>query len=103
MSTPAAIVRKLVFGAVLVACLLMPGIEVFGQYTIDYVGPVWQPATVHYHQIYQGSRWRWSPQLGWYRHDYYTEVPCWGGAIGYTTPPMPVRRTWNTATAEARG
>lgn len=42
-----------------------------------YSDPVWYPSFPHYHRVYQGTSWHWTPWLGWHRHDHYADVPCW--------------------------
>ena len=32
---------------------------------------------LHYHRVYQGTYWHWSPALGWHTHDHYIDVPYW--------------------------
>ena len=38
---------------------------------------IWHPGTLHYHRVYQGAYWYWSPRLGWHIHNRYSDVPYW--------------------------
>ena len=46
----------------------------------------WYPYAVHYHRVYLGDSWYWSPQLGWHTHPTYTYLPHWV-PVYYTAYP----------------
>jgi hypothetical protein len=60
-----------------------------GQEVIRYGGSVVHSAPLYYDRVYQGSAWEWSPQLGYYRHDYYTCVPRWTPNYILSIPTTP--------------
>jgi hypothetical protein len=68
-----------------------------GQTSVN-VGPtsspmlVWHPDSVHYHRVYQGRYWVWSPGIGWYAEDRYADVPHW--IPGYYTYAYSVDPYW---------
>ncbi|NQU20456.1 MAG: hypothetical protein HQ567_04175 [Candidatus Nealsonbacteria bacterium] len=72
--------RRQTYMAIIVSAMVIAGIGIFAtesqaQETLQETGWVWHPGSVHYHRIHQTSSWRWAPDLGWYRHDYYVQVP----------------------------
>jgi hypothetical protein len=56
-----------------------------GQEVRYYIGgaPL-QSAPLYYNRLYQGTTWEWSPNVGWYRHEYYTYTPIYpSGCLSY--------------------
>jgi len=45
---------------------------------------------VHYHRVYQGASWYWSPALGWHTHARYIDVPHWVPSSYVYPQPSPV-------------
>jgi hypothetical protein len=54
---------------------LAPGAAAEAQEVTPYYRLGWSPSPVHYHRVYQGTYWHWSPWLGWHLHDHYVDVP----------------------------
>lgn len=57
-----------------------------------YTDPVWYSNPVHYHRVYQGTSWHWTPCRGWHGHDHYVDLPCWrsGYYLPWQQPYLPV-------------
>ena len=45
---------------------------------------------VHYHRVYQGSAWYWSPVWGWHTHARYVDVPYWSPSSYVYPQPLPL-------------
>ena len=58
--------------------------------------PTIAPASVHYHRVYQGTFWHWTPEVGWHTHDHFTYVPHWGMTYYTARPIQPpvIYRNW---------
>jgi len=56
--------------------------------TYYYSGPTWNASPVHYHRVYQGTTWHWTPRLGWHTHDHYVDVPHWTAVSVVAAQPI---------------